>query len=554
VREQPFGVVLLDEIEKAHSSVFDLLLQVAGEGRLSDGRGKIAHFDNTIIILTSNLGAQHRRAKVGFGDAASDDDAGYYLAQVERHFRPELVGRLDGIVSFASLSPEQIRKVARSSIERIGRRAGLEGRESRLLVSEAALEALVDEGFSASYGARALRRHLEQALVAPLATTISALGERATGALFLVQATTEPELPADFRDALAAYHPSDSEPLQLGRITITAALSARRKRERSSLGLANINRMRRSMRRWQALLPLAEARERRAELVVQLAQATHQRTPSVTLTALSREHARLALLLSPLDDALTELESIEALLVGALDETPPDLEPDARALYGRFRERLLAALFQLSEQDSLCFALQELDDRAALHRFLIPLLRFAKDAGWDLWLHFDRGARDGVSWPSLAERRWGPPVSGALYLSEPPEPRPSDGVLIRVRGPGAGALLSFYLGRLHYEGEADEPAAELWARPMLARYEPTEADWKSSRLSPVIDREVGRRQAISFWTTPGTKPPAWATGAFHENIGPDELLSQHVALVFERALEAARAGRSFLPPLPKDGE
>jgi ATP-dependent Clp protease ATP-binding subunit ClpC len=551
VREQPFGVVLLDEIEKAHSSVFDLLLQVAGEGRLSDGRGKLAHFDNTIIILTSNLGAQHRRARVGFGDAGAEDDASYYLSQVERHFRPELIGRLDGIVSFSSLNAEEIRSVARSSVERISRRAGLEGRDSRLLVSERALQALAEEGFSASYGARALRRSLEQALVAPLASLISALGEQARGALFTVRERSEVEPPA-FRAAESEYRPAQLPPVAVGRISLTALLSAKHEREEASSGVASVSRMRRAMRRWHALTQVAEARERRAELTVQLAQSAQNRTPAATLVALSREHARLVTLLAPLDEALQDVESIEGLLVSALDETPPDLEPDARARYETYKERLLAALFQLSEEDALCFALQELDDRRVLHHFLVPFLRFAKAQGWEAVLHFDRGAREGAAWPKLSERRWGPPISYQRYLEELPAERPSDGVLIRVRGPGAGALLSFYLGRLRYEGAVNQAAGELWARPLLARYEVKEEDWSVPRLSPVIDRGVGRRQGISFWTTPGNEPPPGITGPFYEDIGSEQLLERYATLVFERALAKARAGESFLPPLPKD--
>jgi ATP-dependent Clp protease ATP-binding subunit ClpC len=290
VREQPFGVVLLDEIEKAHASVFDLLLQVAGEGRLSDGRGKVAHFDNTIIILTSNLGAQHRRARVGFGDAGPDDDDGYYLAQVERHFRPELVGRLDGIVSFSSLSSEQIKRVARLSVERIGRRAGLEGREIRLFVSERALDTLAEQGFSASYGARGLRRFLEQALVAPLASLVSALGREATGAVIVVQTTpeTETELEPAVRAAITEHYPAAVPPLTFGRISISALLPRRRQREAAGSGVAAVSRMRRAVRRWHVLPVLMEARDRLSELTVQLAQAKRQRTPSASTRGSAR--------------------------------------------------------------------------------------------------------------------------------------------------------------------------------------------------------------------------------------------------------------------------
>jgi ATP-dependent Clp protease ATP-binding subunit ClpC len=552
VREQPFGVVLLDELEKAHPSVFDLLLQVAGEGRLSDGRGKVAHFDNTIIVLTSNLGAQHRRSKVGFGDDSPQDDQSYYLEQVERHFRPELVGRLDAIVAFSSLSAGQLRQVARLSIERIARRAGIDGRESRLLVSDSALAALVEAGFSARYGARALRRYLEEALVAPLSTLVSALGEQATGAVFVVQASGEAELPDHLRALLTEYGPSQLPPLSLGSIVVTAALAARRRREKSTVGVASISRMRRAMRRWHALSQLATARERRAELTVQLAQAAHQRAPSSTVVALSREHARLVTLLAPLDDALRAVEEIESLLIAALDDSAPDLEPEARVSHDAFCEKLLDALFELSEEDALTFAAQELDDRRKLHDFLVPLLRFATSRGWEVILHFDRGAREEGAWPKVTERRWGPPIVGTAYLAELPAERPSDGVLVRVRGVGAGALLSFYLGRIRYDNEGNEPPGELWLRPFLARFSLKDEDWKLPRLTPVIDREVGRRQELAFWSKPGREHPAGPSGDQHEDVAPYELFTRYASLLFESALEKAQSGQQFLSMLPQE--
>jgi hypothetical protein len=294
------------------------------------------------------------------------------------------------------------------------------------------------------------------------------------------------------------------------------------------------------MRRWHVLRPLTEARERHAELTIQLAQASRYRTPSSTLAELSREHGRLSQLLTPLEESLREVESIEGLLVGALDEVPPDLEPDARAQYERYRERLLLALFWLSEEDALCFAVQELDDRRVLHEFLLPLLRFAQAQGWEILLHFDRGARESVVWPKLAERRWGPPIPGAVYLADVPAERPSDGVLLRVRGAGAGALLSFYLGRLRYESPGDTPPGELWCRPLLGRYDVREEDWNTARLSPVIDREVGRRQGI-----------AWQEDRASA-LGRAQLLERYATLFFTPALEKALAGGAFLPPLPKD--
>ncbi|MFZ5890807.1 MAG: AAA family ATPase [Myxococcota bacterium] len=543
VREQPFGVVLLDEIEKAHSSVFDLLLQVLGEGRLSDARGRVAHFDNTIIILTSNLGVQYRRPSVGFGSTATSDDARYYVEQVERHFRPELVGRLDAIVAFSSLRHAEIRRVAQLCIERVARRSGLEGRGSQLAVSEAALDILVEGGFSPQYGARALRRHLDEVLVAPLASLISSLGSKASAALFQVRAVSEPnENPSQV--VADGYVPSQLAPVVQGGIAISALVSTRRKREQSS-GIDAVSRMRRAMRRWHALHALKEARERRSEVSAQLVQAKKQRTPSSTITELQREHSKLLGLLQPLDDALREVEGVESLLIAALDEVAPDLEPEARSAHDKFKVALLRALFQLSAEDELSFALHELDDRHVLHEFLLPLLRFARSLSWEVWLHFDRAPRSPESgWPPLAERRWGPPLAAALYLSELPVQRPSESVLIRVRGPGAGALLSFYMGRYRYH--LLEGYGELWARPLIARYELRDDDWTQPRLSAAIDRPSAKRQPLVFsapLVASGTSPdPRYS----HPGTGAAQPLEHWVAFSFERALTSAQSNVRFL--------
>jgi hypothetical protein len=200
----------------------------------------------------------------------------------------------------------------------------------------------------------------------------------------------------------------------------------------------------------------------------------------------------------------------------------------------------------------VCFALHELDAHRRLHAFLVPLLRFARQSSWEIALHFDRGAREGVAWPPLDQRRWGPPIAGLQYLNELPEERPSDTVLVRVRGSGAGALLSFYLGRLRYMSVDGELSGELWARPLLARYELTEEHWESARLSPVFDRRVGRRQELAFWVKPGKAPPPGSTRDFHEDVEPDGVLEHHALLVFEPALTKALCGERFLSALPRE--
>jgi ATP-dependent Clp protease ATP-binding subunit ClpC len=551
VREQPFGVVLLDEIEKAHHSVFDLLLQVTGEGRLSDARGKIAYFHNTIIILTSNLGARHRRASVGFGGlsggVSESDDESYYLGQVERHFRPELVGRLDSIVSFASLDRAQIDAVAALSVERITRRAGIEGRGSKLLVSPAALQALSARGFSADYGARGLRRYLEQALVAPLASLMSELGEHASGALLMVQTSDEPPVEA-WRNELAGYQRSRLPPLTAGQLSLSAALSPKSERSQHDSGISQISDLRRSARRWLNLAALVEARGQLAERTIELTQNARRSTQfgarhSATRrnhSDLAREHAQLEQLLSPLDSALQSLETIESLLLAALDEAPPDLLPEATASFTRFKEQLVHALLRLTREDSLTFALHELDEHPTLSAVFLPLLRFCQQQKWECTLHFDHQKRTLESgWPSLQDRRWGPPTRNEDYLREPVE-KPSGTVLLRVRGPGAGALLSLYMGRLRFS----QSGGQLLLRPLAHRYELTDEDWAHRRFSASIDRQVAQREALLFDIDAIARTITPKGGHSHP-LEPSQLFERWSSVLFERIVTKAASEEPF---------
>ena len=152
VREEPFSVVLLDEIEKAHHGVFDLLLQVCGEGRLTDGVGRTAFFHNAFVILTSNLGATDARPVAGFGGAAHEP-AAHYIRVVDETFRPELVNRIDRIIAFRSLDAAEARAVTRMVTSRAAKRRGLVERDIDLDVSDEALDLLAREGASATYGA-----------------------------------------------------------------------------------------------------------------------------------------------------------------------------------------------------------------------------------------------------------------------------------------------------------------------------------------------------------------------------------------------------------------
>ncbi|MBL8890786.1 MAG: AAA family ATPase [Planctomycetaceae bacterium] len=175
VRENPFSVLLLDEIEKADASVFDLLLQVLGEGRLTDGRGQTTDFTNSIVILTSNLGVESYRASgLGFQATASGPTwREHFQKKVEQFFRPEFVNRLDRIVPFAPLELDSIKKIAAREMDLIRQRLGIADRPLTWDVSAGALNYLAQAGYDPRYGARPLKRVLTRQLIRPLARELN---------------------------------------------------------------------------------------------------------------------------------------------------------------------------------------------------------------------------------------------------------------------------------------------------------------------------------------------------------------------------------------------
>ncbi|MBK9489194.1 MAG: ATP-dependent Clp protease ATP-binding subunit [Haliscomenobacter sp.] len=166
VREKPFAVLLLDEIEKADPAIFDALLAVLDDGMLVDGFGRVTHFKNTIIIMTSNLGASSRRS-MSFSDTTSSENR--YLSAIMQHFRPEFVNRIDSVVVFDELSKEGIRNLAKRELRELGRREGFTKKSIKLQFSERLIDYLVTIGFDERYGARPMQRAIEQGVIGPLA-------------------------------------------------------------------------------------------------------------------------------------------------------------------------------------------------------------------------------------------------------------------------------------------------------------------------------------------------------------------------------------------------
>ncbi|HEY0458060.1 MAG TPA: AAA family ATPase [Pyrinomonadaceae bacterium] len=174
IRRQPFSVVLLDEIEKAHADVFNLLLQVLGDGRLTDAHGRTADFSNAIIILTSNLGAREANVKLGFRET-NESNASIYRQAAEKFFRPEFFNRLDRIIPFENLRREDVERIARIQLQKVFARDGFQRRNCRLELEPSAVQKIVDEGYHPELGARALKRAIERNLTQPVAARLSAL-------------------------------------------------------------------------------------------------------------------------------------------------------------------------------------------------------------------------------------------------------------------------------------------------------------------------------------------------------------------------------------------
>jgi ATP-dependent Clp protease ATP-binding subunit ClpC len=165
VRFRPFGIILLDEIEKAHPTVHDLLLQVLDDGRLTDSLGRTVDFSNTIIIMTSNIGAREVDSVVGF-TANESTESEIYRKSMENYFRPEFINRIDKIVIFKPLSLEHIFKIARLQINELLNRDGFVRRSTILNISPEALEWVANRGFDKRMGGRALKRQIEKDLTA----------------------------------------------------------------------------------------------------------------------------------------------------------------------------------------------------------------------------------------------------------------------------------------------------------------------------------------------------------------------------------------------------
>ncbi|HEY0660335.1 MAG TPA: ATP-dependent chaperone ClpB [Lysobacter sp.] len=167
VRRKPYSVLLLDEVEKAHPDVFNVLLQVLDDGRLTDGQGRTVDFKNTVIVMTSNLGSQHIMALSDQGDEVIREAV---WSEVKSHFRPEFLNRIDETVIFHALGAAHIKSIAKIQLRQL--EARLDKMEMKLDVSDAALDEIAKVGFDPVFGARPLKRAIQQRVENPLSKLI----------------------------------------------------------------------------------------------------------------------------------------------------------------------------------------------------------------------------------------------------------------------------------------------------------------------------------------------------------------------------------------------
>lgn len=176
VRREPFCVLLFDEIEKAGPLFFDLLLQLLSEGRLTDSQGKLADFCSTIVIMTSNIGAQSlSQNPIGWGQQTDKEQVkAHFTSEAQKYFRPELYNRIDQVIPFAPLGRQTVRHVIEREVALLKQREGIRFRRMNLQIDSKVLGFLAEKGYDAKYGARQLQRTIRNLLTAPLAKALNA--------------------------------------------------------------------------------------------------------------------------------------------------------------------------------------------------------------------------------------------------------------------------------------------------------------------------------------------------------------------------------------------
>jgi len=471
VRSQPFGVVLLDEIEKAHPSVFDLLLQVLGEARLTDGRGRTTYFHNAIIVLTSNLGTRSAKGTLGLAPSISEAEREErrYRDAVLAAFRPELVNRLDQIVVFHPLAPAEIAQIAEIAIGRLAERRGLTQSGVLLDISKPASERLAEGGFSAELGARALRRYLDAQVLAPAARLLAKAGVDGHGGTLTVRAPDEPPLTKPVGSRLGEV--AGAVRLELWR----RAAATGRRMVRSALALGEL---RRDTDRELALGAAVAVRDKIGELEGTIATAARKQDngrtalPGAEIARLTTEHARLTGLWVTAAAAQGELRTAEELCLEALakDIDAVDLIDGAIGQRHKFRRDLFWLLVGLRPQrPGITLLVHSPDARASVTAWTRLVLHAAAHLGYRATVHLH--GEEAAGW----KHHWGPPHD-RFWADDRMASVGASAALVRIAGTGSDLLFGLEAGLHKFVGLAGEPC-HAWVELLEPKTEFTDFEW-----------------------------------------------------------------------------
>jgi protein subunit release factor A/DNA polymerase III delta prime subunit len=410
VRSQPFCVLLLDEFEKADAQIYDVFLQVIGEGRLTDASGQTTSFQNAIIIMTSNLGAsareqrtiglaidsEDRRLRIDVGNSSNPSGLQpsllspglYWQRQVEQYFRPEFVNRIDQIVVFKPLDEAAMRQIARRELGEVMLRGGLVRRNVLVEIDDNVIDLLLAEGFNTTYGARPLKRAVERLVVLPLARFLASRGNPGADLLRLHREGNQVVLGAsNFADA------ERSSEVLLGDGVISA--SGKRRRLDDHGLTESFADLRRQLHDWSERDAVVEMRNERATCLAETNKPTFWDDGNAARATLARFYFldRLIKRLQQLTDRAEYLEELSGLVHRQRD-------PRYRADLANSYEQLQRD-FAFLEVELLCAhltahhsailrlrrigpAIKEADNSPWLNQLAIMYLRWAKRKGYDI--------------------------------------------------------------------------------------------------------------------------------------------------------------------------
>jgi ATP-dependent Clp protease ATP-binding subunit ClpC len=424
---------------------------------------------------------------------ASTTDEAYFIRQVVGSFRPEFVNRIDRIIAFKPLSPAEANQVTRVALAKVCDRRGLRDNGVTLQVSDQAIERLARGGYSERYGARALRRHLEDLLVAPVARELSALGARGRDVLVRVVAQGEAPVDETAGERVVGFEIATAEGGLVGAVQ-------QRREGKSSLdlrGVLDLSRLRREASKMLRLARVEQVKEELDFLIVQLNYGDRKRKDrrfSTEVGELQAQHHRLSQVYNQLTESLTQLETLEELGLMALFEGDrvASLLGDAREALTQFKRVLVRVLLiQEKRRDSITFVLQDLDSPGAgqiwFRRFSADLERREWVATFQLDGDEDPSA---VLWPK--SRRWGPPRTAdemRVILAARDADQPCN-LLVTCRGPFAGVLLALESG-VHrwYQPYAGVDKVQLLSTLVAFRTSFADDEWSRGYILPIPQAE-----------------------------------------------------------------